>query len=196
LTNLYLGERLVRASQPALLAAGRVIAELRDSMVSQWADWLGDRITAAPTIPRSTVEREFRLLFDVMTEMVGPLRREVNAVWFHVCEHYGRVASARGLAAGEVVEELQFLRELLIRNLAPVLVAMRARQGMAIMLRLNRVIDKGVAVAVVGYTDALVATLFSQNGVPSFSADHDVGDVERQLDALEQELQAVSQQFE
>lgn len=196
MTNLYLGERLVRASQPALLAAGRVIAELRDSMVSQWADWLGDRITAAPTIPRSTVEREFRLLFDVMTEMVGPLRREVNAVWFHVCEHYGRVASARGLAAGEVVEELQFLRELLIRNLAPVLVAMRARQGMAIMLRLNRVIDKGVAVAVVGYTDALVATLFSQNGVPSFTADHDVGDVERQLNALEQELQAVSQQFE
>jgi hypothetical protein len=196
LTDLYQGELLVRASQPALLAAGRVIAELRDSMVSQWADWLGDRITAAPTIPRSTVEREFRLLFDVMTEMVGPLRREVNSVWFHVCEHYGRVASARGLAAGEVVEELQFLRELLIRNLAPVLVAMRARQGMAIMLRLNRVIDKGVAVAVVGYTDALVATLFSQNGVPAFSADHDVGDVERQLDALEQELQAVSQQFE
>jgi hypothetical protein len=129
-----------------------------------------------------------------MTEMVGPLRREVNTVWFHVCEHYGRVGSARGLAAGEVVEELQFLRELLIRNLAPVLVAMRARQGMAIMLRLNRVIDKGVAVAVVGYTDALVATLFSQNGVPSFSADHDAGDVERQLDVLEQELQAVSQQ--
>jgi hypothetical protein len=184
----------VRASQPALLAAGRVIAEMRDSMVSQWADWLGDRMTSAPTIPRATVEREFRLLFDVMTEMVGPLRREVNTVWFHVCEHYGRVGSARGLAAGEVVEELQFLRELLIRNLAPVLVAMRARQGMAIMLRLNRVIDKGVAVAVVGYTDALVATLFSQNGVPSFDAEQDVGDVERQLDALEQELQAVSQQ--
>ncbi len=184
----------MRASQPALLAAGRVIAEMRDSMVSQWADWLGDRMTSAPTIPRATVEREFRLLFDVMTEMVGPLRREVNTVWFHVCEHYGRVGSARGLAAGEVVEELQFLRELLIRNLAPVLVAMRARQGMAIMLRLNRVIDKGVAVAVVGYTDALVATLFSQNGVPSFDAEQDVGDVERQLDALEQELQAVSQQ--
>jgi hypothetical protein len=182
----------VRASQPALLAAGRIIAEMRDSMVSEWADWLGDRMTAAPTIPRSTVEREFRLLFDVMAEMVGPLRREVNTVWFHVCEHYGRLGSARGLAAGEVVEELQFLRELLIRNLAPVLVAMRARQGMAIMLRLNRVIDKGVAVAVVGYTDALVATLFSQNGVPLHGAEHDVAEVERQIDALEQELQAVS----
>lgn len=182
----------MRASQPSMLAAGRIIAEMRDAMVSEWADWLGDRMTSAPTIPRSTVEREFRLLFDVMAEMVGPLRREVNTVWFHVCEHYGRVGSARGLAAGEVVEELQFLRELLIRNLAPVLVAMRARQGMAIMLRLNRVIDKGVAVAVVGYTDALVATLFSQNGVPLHGAEHDVVEVERQIDALEQELQAVS----
>ena len=37
----------MRASQPALLAAGRVIAELRDQMVAPWADWLGDRITAA-----------------------------------------------------------------------------------------------------------------------------------------------------
>ena len=126
---------------------------------------------------------------------LGPLRREVNAVWYHVCEHYGRVASARGLAAGEVVEELQFLRELLIRELAPILVAMRARQGMAIMLRLNRVIDRGVAVAVVGYTDALVATLFSQNGVALSSIEQDVGEVERQLDALEQELQSVSQQI-
>jgi hypothetical protein len=184
----------VRASQPALLVAGRVIAEMRDSMVSQWADWLGDRTAGAHTIPRQTVEREFRLLFDVMTEMVGPLRREVNTVWFHVCEHYGRVASTRGLAAGEVVEELQYLRELLIRNLAPVLVAMRARQGMAIMLRLNRVIDKGIAVAVVGYTDALVATLFSQNGVPSVGGDQDFSEVERQLAALELELEAVSRE--
>ena len=184
----------MRASQSALLTAGRVIAEMREAMVSEWADWLGDRMTAAPTIPRSTVEREFRLLFDVMTEMVGPFRREANPVWIHICEHYGRVASARGLAAGEVVEELQFLRELLIRNLAPVLVAMRARQGMAIMLRLNRVIDKGVAVAVVGYTDALVATLFSQNGVPAHGAEHDFTEVERQLDLLEQELQAATRQ--
>ena len=184
----------MRASQPALLAAGRVIAEQRDQMVVQWADWLGDRITAAPTIPRLTVEREFRLLLDVISEMVGPLRREVNTIWFTVCEHYGRVAAARGLAAGEVVEELQFLRELLIRNLAPVLAAMRARQGMAIMLRLNRVIDKGIAVAVVGYTDALVATLFAQNGVPALDAEYDAGEVERQLDGIEQELHAIVKQ--
>jgi len=89
----------VRASQPVLLAASRVIADSRDAMVVQWADWLGDRITAAPTIPRATVEREFRLIIDTLGEMVGPFRREARVVWFHVCEHYGRVAAARGLAA-------------------------------------------------------------------------------------------------
>ncbi|MDF3052658.1 MAG: hypothetical protein K0S19_763 [Geminicoccaceae bacterium] len=182
----------MRASEPVLIDAGRVIAEMRESMVTQWADWLGNRVTAASTIPRATIEREFRLVFDVLTEMVGPLRREANPVWFHVCEHYGRIASARGLAAGEVVEELSYLRELLTQNLAPILVAMRARQGMAIMLRLNRAIDKGIAVAVVGYTDALIATLFAQNGVPALSISNDFGDLGRQLTALERELQAVA----
>ena len=182
---------IVRASQPVLLAAGRVMAESRDTMVAQWADWLGDRMTSARTIPRSVVEREFRLIVDALTEMVGPLRREITTVWYHICEHYGRIASARGLAAGEVVEELQFLRELLIRTLAPTIAAMRARQGMAVMLRLNRLIDKGVAVAVVGYTDALVATLFTQNGVPAPDSALDPGDIDRQLDQIESELQAV-----
>ncbi|MDQ2670685.1 MAG: hypothetical protein M3Y31_08645 [Gemmatimonadota bacterium] len=178
----------MRASQPALLAAGRVIAEMRDTMVAQWVGWLGDRLGTASTIPRPAVEREFRLIIDTLAELVGPLRREVRPVWFNICEHYGRVAAARGLAAGEVVEELQYLRELLIRQLAPVLAAMRARQGMAILLRLNRVIDKGVAVAVVGYTDALVVTLFAQNGVPGPSSEEEAAGVDRQLDALEHEL--------
>ena len=182
----------MRASQPALLAAGRVISDSRNLMVAQWADWLGDRITAAPTIPRATVEREFRLIIDALTAMVGPLRREAGVVWLHVCEHYGRVASARGLAAGEVVEELQHLRELLIRNLAPAFTTMRPRQSLAIVLRLNRVLDRGIAVAVVGYTDALVAPLFSQNGVPAPSSEYDPSQVQRQLGALEQELAGVS----
>ncbi len=178
----------MRASQPALLAAGRVISDSRNLMVAQWADWLGDRITAAPTIPRATVEREFRLIIDALTAMVGPLRREAGVVWLHVCEHYGRVAAARGLAAGEVVEELQHLRELLIRNLAPAFTTMRPRQAMAIVLRLNRVLDKGIAVAVVGYTDALVATLFTENGVPAPGSEFDPAEAERQIVALEQEL--------
>ncbi len=168
------------------------MAEMRDAMVTEWASWLGDRMTSAISVPRPTVERELRLLIDVMTEMVGPMRRDVKQIWYTACEHYGRVAAARGLAAGEVVEEMQFLRELLIRNLSPVLAAMRARQGMATMLRLNRVLDKGIAVAVVGYTDALVATLFAQNGVPSHESELDSGDIERQLEIIENDLAATT----
>jgi len=165
------------------------MSEHREAMVTQWIEWLGDRVTSSTTIPQSAVERELRLIIDIMVEMVGPYRREAKPVWLEVCEHYGRVAAARGLSAGEVVEELQYLREMLTRNLAPVLAAMRARPSMAIMLRLNRVIDKGTAVAVVGYTDALVATLFSQNGVPSASVQLDPEDIERQLEGFESHLE-------
>jgi hypothetical protein len=160
----------------------------RDTMVRQWADWLDERTSARSIIPRAIVERELRLLINVMAQTVGPLRREALPVWHRACEHYGRVAAARGLAAGDVVEELQFLRELLIRNLSTVLASLRARQGMATMLRLNRVLDGGIAVAVVGYTDALIATLFAQNGVPSAGSDLDPDEVSRQLGAIEQEL--------
>jgi hypothetical protein len=61
------------------------------------------------------------------------------------------------------------------------------------MLRLNRIIDKGIAVSVVGYTDALVATLFAQNGVPALATEYDATEVGRHLDELEAELAAVSQ---
>ncbi len=168
------------------------MAEQREVLVTSWANWLGDRLTASTTIPRSTVERELRLIIDILIEMVGPYRRETKTVWFDVCEHYGRVAAARGLSAGEVVEEMQYLRELLTRTLSPVLAAMRARAGLAMMLHLNRVLDKGIAVAVVGYTDALVATLFSQNGVPDTKDDFHADDVERQVEAIEEELASVT----
>lgn len=128
-------------------------------MVARWIEWLGERITGTPSASREVVEEEFRLIFDVFSGLVGPLRREIRLLWEQVAERYGRHAAARGLAAGEVVEELQYLRELLIRYLAPSIAALRARQGMALLLRLNRLVDKGVAKAVIGYTDAMVATL-------------------------------------
>lgn len=178
----------MRASFPALVATGRLLAEMKEPLVAQWIQWLGDRLTASPSVPSRTIERQLRLLLDVLAEMVGPLRREVKFVWFAACEHYGRVAATRGLAAGEVVEELQYLRELLIRRLAPVLAQERGRHALAVMLRLNRILDKGIATAVVGYTDALVATLFAENGVPASATLHDHSELDRQLDALEADL--------
>lgn len=182
----------MRASHPALLAAGRAILELREDLVAQWLEWLDERGSIGTTISREMLQRHLQLLVTMMAEMVGPIRREVKGVWFQACEHYGRAGATRGLAAGEVAEELQFLRDLLTRRLAPVLAAMRARQAMAIVLRLNRVLDKGVAVAIVGYTDALVATLFTESGVPAPGSEFDPIESERQIVALEQELAALT----
>lgn len=159
-------------------------------MVARWADWLGERLTASKAIPREIVERELGLLVDTLGALTGPLRREVRPIWRQVTEHYGRVGAARGLAAGEIVEEMQYLRELLIRYLAPVLAAMRPRQGMSLLLRLNRLVDSGVAMAVVGYTDALVATLLTHDDAdaPPNGMELDPEDVTRQLDAIEGQL--------
>lgn len=128
-------------------------------MVDQWIHWLGDRLTPTASIPSHVIRLEFSLLIDVFGTMVGPLRRETKAIWSSVAELYGRHAAVRGLAAGEVVEEMQYLRELLIKFLAPSIAALRPRQGLALLLRLNRLVDRGVAMAVVGYTDALVSEL-------------------------------------
>jgi hypothetical protein len=181
----------LRASHPTLLTVGKVMAEQRDAVVQEWADWITTRVSSALPIPRPTVERELRLLYDILCESVGPVRRAITEVWHHACEHYGRTGAARGLAAGEIVEEIQYLRELLTRRLGPLLTTLRQRQAMAIILRLNTMLDKGIAVAVVGYTDALVATLFTQNGVPAPQGSADTHDLDRQVEELEAELHAV-----
>jgi len=158
-------------------------------MVQQWIAWLGDRLTATSAVPPALVSRELALLIDVFATMVGPLRRETKSIWTRVSEAYGRHAAIRGLAAGEVVEEMQYLRELLIRFLAPAIAALRPRQGMALLLRLNRLVDRGVAMAVVGYTDELAASLLSasEDGTPGRRTP-DPAELTLALDALRAEL--------
>jgi hypothetical protein len=174
-----------------MVTVGRAMADHRDAIIHEWSDWLTKRVSSAAGLSRETIERELRLLLDVMIENVGPMRRSADEVWHHACEHYGLVGAARGLAAGEIVEEIQYLRGLLTRRLGPVLATLRPRQAMAMILRLNAILDKGVAVAVVGYTDALVATLFAQNGVPAPSNSLDSQDILKQLDQIEGELAVV-----
>ena len=175
------------------MAAGRVIAESREALIIDWSRRVEDKLAATGMIPRRFVEREFRLLVDLAGQSVGPFRREVMPIWIRTCEQYGRVGSMRGLAAGEVVEELQHLRDILTLRLAPIVTSLRPRQALAIMLRLNRLVDRGIATAVVGYTDALVATLFARNGVPvADDAEHDLEEIERHLTQLEGELAHLS----
>jgi hypothetical protein len=163
-------------------------------MLAQWSEWLGDRLVPAKTMDRALVERQLGLILDVLATLIGPLRREAKPIWAQVSGHYGRIAAARGLAAGEVVEEMQYLRELLIRYLAPAIAAFRPRQGMALLLRLNRLVDKGVAMAVVGYTDALVTSILPDHRGDAQDKSDGVDEetVRAELDELAEKLLTVS----
>lgn len=179
---------MTRPSHPALMAVRRRIQADRDRLIQQWLQWVAGRMAQAPHLLRPTVERQFALLVDLMIELAGPLRRQVAELWFTTCNMYGRTAAERGLAAGEVVEEIQHLRELLIRALSETVFALPPRQSMAVVLRLNRLMDTGTAHAVVGYTDALVETLFERQGVPVSAGDAEEDELDDRLQQLEDEL--------
>ncbi len=185
---------VMHPSNPTLSEVGQAIASNRDELVAHWSRWIGERMAQAPHIDRPTVDRHLALLADVLVEMTGPLRRSVSDIWFSACDAYGRTAAARGLAAGEVVEEIQYFRELLIRALAQVMGRLGERQIMATVLRLNGILDKGIAHAVVGYTDALVETLFNQQGVPFAATESAEAEVRRRLEELEEEFAQLRKQ--
>lgn len=180
----------MRATHPTLVAAARAITAQRDTMLARWSDWLAERTAGSNTIPPEFLAHQLGLIVDVLHAMVGPMRREVRPLWRQVTEQYGRLAATRGLAAGEVVEEMQYLRELLIRYLAPAIAAMRPRQGMALFLRLNRIVDQGVTMAVVGYTDALVTSLMPGDDDPAAAHFDDVA-TQLEFQQMASELQAI-----
>lgn len=177
----------MRSSHPTQLAAAKATLDARDGMVAEWADSLEGR-SGFRNIPRPVVERQFRLIVETLVEMLGPLKREARPVWQHVMDHYGRTAAARGLAAGEVVDELQQLRVLLIKYIGALVAAMRPRRAVAVFLRLNAIVDSGIAAAVVGYTDALVASLLLTDRDTQQLTGANADDMTRQLETLENEL--------
>jgi len=179
---------VIRPSQPTLLAVSRALAAQRDTLARDWTRWILARVGSAAARPQ-TLERQVRLLVNLLIETAGPMRRAALELWLQASEAYGRTAAERGLAAGEVVEELQHLRELLIRHLSELIAAMPARVSMAAVLRLNRILDSGITHAVVGYTDALVETLFAQRGVPVSASGSPEDDMVQRLAQLEGELE-------
>lgn len=160
-------------------------------MAAEWIEWLTDR-NASGSIPAAFIEREVRLAIDTLIEMLGPLRRESKQLWMSVMEHYGRTAAARGLAAGEVVEEIQRLRSLLIKYIGASVAAMRPRRGVAVFLRLNDLIDRGISQSVVGYTDALVSSLMMTDRHTSPLTETSTEDFERHLSGLEERLAEIT----
>ena len=184
-----------RPSNPAIIAARAALLAVRDDLVSEWTEWVTARTAGVSSEVGSTLERQFGLLVDILIEVAGPLRRQGAELWFDASDAYGRLATIRGLAAGEVVEEIQHLRELLIRHLSEPVFSMSVRQSMAVLLRLNRIVDKCIAHAVVGYTDELVETLLDKRGVPVTTAKPAEAVISERLEQLEDEFARLKTEY-
>jgi hypothetical protein len=99
----------------------------------------------------------------------------------------------RGLATGEVVEEVQVLREILLRRLFRTDGVTGAPNGVGIreLLRLFRLIDQVVTHANVGHVDALFFSLLHGTGVTERPGAEEEQRFWRELTGLREELAAL-----
>jgi len=133
--------------------------------------------------------RFLELLTAMIPRSLGQHRVAVCGLWKRAAELFGALGARRGLAAGEVVEEFQIVREAVIRLLFQV---PASRQGATVSLsdsvRLSRFIDSGVTHASIGHTDGLFFSMFQGSGVPKVPPAQLMLEVEEQLLAIDQEL--------
>jgi hypothetical protein len=69
--------------------------------------------------------------------------------------------------------------------------AAAARGSLATVLRLNRLLDRGISFSVVGYTDVLVETLLNKRGIVLDASEPGENIVVARLSQLEEELAAL-----
>lgn len=136
----------------------------------------------------------FDLFLAMLPHGLGPYREQVEPLWVEAAELFGSMAAQRGLAAGEVIEEFQMLRDAVIRFLyAEPPVEGPLRISLRDLLRVNRFIDRGVTQASVGHTDALFFALFQGSGVSEGLSGVKVSEIREQLDHIRGEFHEVDQ---
>ncbi len=125
-----------------------------------------------------------------LSPATGPWRDEVEPLVHQLAAMYGNVAALRGLAAGDVVEEVQLLREILLRYLFREATPETGSRGVDLreLLRLSRVVDQLVTHANVGHIDALFFNLLHGTGVTEAPDEELLGEIRGDLAHLEEEL--------
>lgn len=133
-----------------------------------------------------------RKLISFLPPCFGERREVAREVWQHAAHLYGSLALLRGLAAGEVVDELQLLREVLLKLFLSDFSADGGSYEEHIppteFLTLNRVLDQGVSRASISYVDDLFFTHLQGTGVPKGLDDEKKAEIERQLESLRRDL--------
>jgi hypothetical protein len=131
-------------------------------------------------------------LVTLLPACLGSRREAAEELWEEGTHLYGSYAVRRGLAAGEVVEELQILRGIVLRLLLaefPSEVGSSRFPGRE-LLALNEILDQGVARASVAYVDDLFFAHLQGSGVPEGTTPEEEAEMGRQLEAQRRELEA------
>lgn len=166
------------------------LQEGAEVLTARWIEEILRRGGDPPPERARIVRRFARLIVGLLPMMLGPHRVQLRPVWLRAAELYGAVAAKRGLAAGEVIEEMHVLRELVIRKLyvdAPL--DGSTAWPMREILRLNRALDQAVTQASVGHTDTLFFDFFGPSAGRTILDGNGTGaEVERQLEGLAAEI--------
>jgi hypothetical protein len=175
--------------EPSELA--RWLEERADRIRDRWLSDISGR--EGWTQPEEELIVEFFDLFVAMLPHgLGPSKEQVEPLWVQSAGLFGLMAAQRGLAAGEVIEEFQMLRDAVIRFLyAEPPVSGPLRISLRDLLRVNRLIDRGVTQASVGHTDRLFFALFQGRGVSEGLTDENIAEIRAQLGAIRREFHQI-----
>jgi len=129
-------------------------------------------------------------LISFLAPCLGDYRDAGEEIWQQATHLYGSLALHRGLAAGEVVEELQLLRGVILKLLLEAPPEDWGHRGFRReLLALNEVLDRGVVRASVAYTDDLFFAHLQGSGVPEGVTADVEEEIGRQLDSFRKELE-------
>jgi hypothetical protein len=157
-------------------------------LAGEWSEEVRTRGREHSPFVDDVVARFLLQLTSFLPLLLGPRREDLQPLWSRACELFGTLAAKRGLAAGEVIEEFQVLRELLIRDLYESPLASGA-PTLRETLRLNRALDRGVTHASVGHTDAMFFQLLEASGAGAVTTpDEAAREAHAQLEVIREEL--------
>jgi hypothetical protein len=168
----------------------------RESTIA--ARWYQELMATSPG-PRDDGATLLRSVVDHLVSFIPPClggqRERGLEVWQQATHLYGSLAVRRGRAAGEVVEELQLLRNVILRLFlvdAPPGSAPEANAEFIPpleLLALNRVLDVGVVRASIAYVDDLFFAHLQGSGVPGEITQELVEEMEHQLQGFRKDLE-------
>jgi len=171
------------------LRLSRWLEEQQDEIGARWRSRIRDRESREIREEDGFLSRFTEELVRLLPFCLGPNRAQADEAWSQSTHLFGSLALRRGLAAGEVVEEVGFLREEIFKLLMDDPPGDLRDRGLQFeMLTLSRVLDAGAVRASVAYVDDLFFAHLQGSGVPESISREVEEELINQLEAVRQDL--------